>query len=63
MPKIYKLFLILFSRKKVCRLRINALKLMGNWYNLFIKDPYTLIKKFMIKLSYLETWIEKFKLL
>lgn len=58
MPKIYKLFLILFPRKKVYWLRINALKLMGNWYILFVKDAHTLIKRFMIKLFYLETWSE-----
>lgn len=42
MWKTNKLFSILLSGEKIHRARTNALKLMGNWYNVFAEDAYSL---------------------
>ena len=61
MWKIYKFFLILLPWEKVHWTGINALKLMGNRHNIFVKDPHSLRKKLMTNfkiLLYLEYWMK-----
>jgi hypothetical protein len=63
MWKIYKLFLVLLPGEKVYWAGTNALKLMGNRYNIFAEDSHTLGKNFMIILIKFKDYYENTNLL